>query len=129
MNNTSTVQTTLVRTANLSITKTATPVKLAVGQTLTYVMTVANGGAAQATGVTLTDMLPAGVMSSKVSSSQGSCALAGSTVTCALGNLAANAMATVAITATRESPDAFSNTATVKGNEPDTIPGTTPRRP
>ena len=121
-NNTSSAQTTLVRTANLSITKTATPAKLAVGQTLTYVMTVTNGGPAPATGVTLTDMLPAGVTSPKVSSSQGSCALAGSTVTCALGDLVVNAAATVTITATRESPDAFSNTATVKGNEPDTDP-------
>jgi uncharacterized repeat protein (TIGR01451 family) len=121
-NNASTAQTTLVRTADLSITKTATPAKLAVGQILTYVMTVTNGGPAPATGVTLTDMLPSGVTAPKVTASQGSCALAGSTVTCALGDLAVNAAATVTITATRESPDAFSNTASVKGNEPDSDP-------
>jgi hypothetical protein len=74
---------------------------------------------APATDVTVTDALPAGVTAGTVVASQGSCALAGATVTCALGTVAANAAVTVTITATREVPEPISNTASVTGTERD----------
>jgi hypothetical protein len=57
-----------------------------------------------------------------VTASQGSCRLAGQTVTCALGDLAENATASVTITATRKVPEAFGNTASVTATEADPNP-------
>jgi uncharacterized repeat protein (TIGR01451 family) len=111
------------RDADLFLKKTVTPDPIAVGEAVTWTIVATNMGPAPATGVTLTDPIPSAVKSPAVSSSQGSCTLAGGVVTCALGDLAVNAMATVTITATRESQQAFSNTATVTAMQPDNDPG------
>jgi uncharacterized repeat protein (TIGR01451 family) len=118
-NNVASATTAVDRRADLSLSKTVSPEKIEVGQGLTYVVTVTNSGPGPATNVTLTDALPAAVTPGSVTASQGSCALAAGTVTCALGNLAVNAAATVTITATRAATEAFSNTATVTATEPD----------
>ena len=47
--------------ADLSLTKTADPVNVIVGQNTTYTIQVNNSGPANATGVTVSDLLPAGV--------------------------------------------------------------------
>jgi len=118
-NDTAHAQTTLIRPADLALTKTVSPERIELGQSLTYVLTVTNNGPGPATNVTLTDPLPAAVTPGTVTASQGSCALAARTVTCMLGNLAVNATATVTITATRAATEAFGNTATVSATEPD----------
>jgi uncharacterized repeat protein (TIGR01451 family) len=89
---------------------------VAVGATLTYTITVTNNGPSTATGVTLTDTLPASV--SFFSASPG-CGLAGNIVTCGLGTLLNGDSAIVTITVTTTAPGAITNTATVAGNEPD----------
>ena len=71
--------------ADLSVTKTDSPDPVLQGQELTYTVTVANGGPAQATGVTLTDTLPAGVTFVSVLPASPACSEAGGTVTCDLG--------------------------------------------
>ena len=105
--------------ANLSVTKVATPNPVALGQNLTYTMVVSNAGPSDATGVTLTDPLPAGVTFVSATSTAGTCVLAIGTVTCAIGNLAASASATVTLVVTPTVAGPISNTATVDGNEPD----------
>src|SRR5207302_4082967 len=74
--------------ADLAVTKTAFPNPVPLGTNLTYTVTVTNNGPSAATGVTLTDTLPAGVRFVSATPTQGTCAQASGTVTCDLGNLA-----------------------------------------
>lgn len=60
----------------------------------TYTLSIVNFGPGAATGVTVTDTLPAGVTLVSATPSQGTCS-GTSTITCNLGNLAAQATATI----------------------------------
>ena len=91
------------------------------GGTLTYSLTAQNNGPSGATGVTLTDTLPAGVDLPVRDASQGSCAEASGTVTCDLGTLANGSSATVQIAVTAQSEGTITNTATVVGAESDPV--------
>jgi uncharacterized repeat protein (TIGR01451 family) len=85
-----------------------------VNQPLTYNLTVTNPSPAQqATDVTLTNDLPAGVRFVEATPSQGSCAEADGTVTCSLGDLAPGDSAMVTIRVTPTVPGTLTNTATV----------------
>jgi uncharacterized repeat protein (TIGR01451 family) len=102
---------------DMSITKTDSPDPVAPGGTLTYHMTVTNNGMptmpATTSGVTLTDVLPAGVTFVSATPSSGTCS-GTSTVTCKLGIFPSGATATVDIVVT--APNAagtLTNTATV----------------
>lgn len=104
--------------SDLSITKTSTPPAGRIGQNLTYVLTVTNNGPTQATGVQVTDALPAGLTWVSTTPSQGSCS-GTSTVTCNLGDLASGASATVSIVVTPQAMDTYVNTATVTSTSVD----------
>ena len=107
----------------LSVTAAA-PAAVASGQTFPYTLTVSNpGGAGTATGVTLSDPLPAGVTFVNVTASAGTCSQSGGTVSCALGTLNPGDVVTVTITVTAPSATVqLSNTATVTANESDPAP-------
>ena len=93
----------------------ADPVR--VGDTFAYTLLVTNNSGRDASGVTLTDTLPAGV--SYVSDDAG-CAQNGQTVTCALGSVSKNGgTASVTITVVADSAGSVTNTATVSSNEVD----------
>ncbi len=92
-NDTATAATTVTTSADLSIGKTASPDPIVPGQSLTYLLTVANAGPSDAQTVVVTDTLPAGFTASSISSSQGAC----SALPCALGTLPAGGSATVTI--------------------------------
>lgn len=66
------------------------------GSPLTYTIRVANAGSLPATNVNLTDVLPAQMSFVSATASQGSCA-GSATVTCALGDIAVGATATVLV--------------------------------
>jgi uncharacterized repeat protein (TIGR01451 family) len=107
--------------ANLSITKTDSPDPVRADSPLTYTLTVADAGAADATNVVVTDALPANVMFGSAVPSQGSCA-GTTTVTCDLGGIANGANATVSISITPVAPGTITNTASVSATESDPNP-------
>lgn len=117
-NNSDTETTTVNPAADLAVTKSDNPDPVNVGDNLTYTVTVTNNGPNNATGVTVTDTLPAKV--TFVSASAG-CTYNNvpHTVTCNIGALNANANATATITVTPQ-PDAvpsITNSVSVTGNE------------
>jgi len=88
-----------------------------------YQIVVTNHGPSDATGVTVTDALPAQLTFQSAAPTQGSCS-GTTTVTCALGTLANGASATVVIQVVAPSSAAagpVANTATVTGNEADPV--------
>ncbi len=106
--------------ADLSLTKTSSPVgTVSVGSNVVYTLMVSNAGPDPATGVVVTDTLPAGV--TYVSNSCGA-AFASPTVTWNVGNLAAAASASCTITATVNTTGPIVNTATADSNETDPTP-------
>ncbi|HWN10271.1 MAG TPA: FG-GAP-like repeat-containing protein [Pyrinomonadaceae bacterium] len=108
--------------ADLSVTKADSRDPVMVGNPLTYTIRVTNNGPSSATGVTVTDALPSQLTFVSATPSQGSCAFNSGTVTCAIGNLSASAVAVIAISVTPTTANTISNTATVTANEADDIP-------
>jgi uncharacterized repeat protein (TIGR01451 family) len=91
---------------------------------LTYTATVSNAGATDATGVTVTDTLPAGERFTSAAASQGSCSTSSSTVTCSLGEVGAaiSPTVTIVVKVTGKEGKTLSDTATVSATSGDTIP-------
>ena len=108
-NNTASASTTVNPAADLAVTKTDSPDPVAVGQQLTYTVGVSNAGPSSATGITLTDTLPAGVTFNSATPTQGSCSQASGTVTCSLGTLANAASASVSIKVTPQAEGSITN--------------------
>lgn len=107
----------------LSVTQFDTPDPVNVVSSLAYTLTVANAGPQNATGVVVTDTLPAGVTFQSASATQGSCSQNLGIVTCTLGSLAAGANATINIAMTAPFvTGTISNTASVSGNQTDPFP-------
>jgi uncharacterized repeat protein (TIGR01451 family) len=104
--------------ANLAIDKTG-PAQVAAGGKATYTLEVTNKGPSPATGVQITDTLPAGVI---FDSASPGCTAAGSTVTCAVGDLAVGAVADRFVTIvvpTALGSQTIENIAQVGGDQPD----------
>ncbi|OGL28629.1 MAG: hypothetical protein A3G44_16850 [Candidatus Rokubacteria bacterium RIFCSPLOWO2_12_FULL_73_47] len=104
--------------ADVSITKTAFPiVPILLGGQLTYTLTVGNAGPGIASGIALSDPLPAGTAFAAISVPQGVCVTPPvgepGTVSCALGALVAGASKTVTLTVATTATGSIDNTATV----------------
>ena len=117
-NNAATTSTTVNAVADLALTKTETPNPVQAGRSLGYALTVTNNGPSTATGVTVTDPLPATVSFAAASASQGECS-GTATITCNLGALASGAQATVTITVTADQAGTVTNTASVSSETTD----------
>src|ERR1041384_3161814 len=104
--------------ANLSLTKTASPNPGVTLANLTYRLTVTNNGPSPATNVVVTDNLPIGINFTSATPTQGMCS-GTTTVTCNLGSLARNAMAVINIIVVPQSAGTLTNTASVAGTEND----------
>ena len=104
--------------ANLSVTKTASPNPAIVGASLTYRIIVTNNGPSPATNATLTDPLPTGPLFVSATPTQGTCS-GTTTVTCNFGNLPKGGSATANITVTPQATGQLSNTASVTASETD----------
>jgi uncharacterized repeat protein (TIGR01451 family) len=115
---------TVIKYADLRMTKVDSVDPIMVGETTTYTMAVKNHGTINgATGVVLTDNLPSGMVFVSATTTQGTLITpapnSGGIVTANLGGLALNASATVTVTAKATSAGTFTNSATVTGNETD----------
>lgn len=104
--------------ADLSVTKTASPNPGQVGVPLSYRIIATNNGPAAATNVIVTDALPAGLTFVSATTTQGNCN-GTATVNCNLGSLAVGGSAIVTIVVTPSSTGQITNSATVTGTEPD----------
>jgi uncharacterized repeat protein (TIGR01451 family) len=119
-NNTSTVTTPVIQSADLALVKTATPNPVTAGNQLTYTLTTTNDGPSSATGVSIVDPLPAGVYYYSASGQQ-SATISNTTLTLNVGNLAVGGSSTinVVVVVRTTTTGTVTNTATVSGNQPD----------
>jgi uncharacterized repeat protein (TIGR01451 family) len=119
-NNSATDTDTFAASADLSLTKTLTTSGVIhVGDNVVFALTVTNSGPGNATGVVVTDTLPAGL--TYVSNSCGA-TFASPTLTWNVGALAASASATCNLTATVNQAGPVVNSASATGNESDPTP-------
>ena len=103
--------------ADLALTKSVAPLRQLVGQNVTFTVTVRNNGPTIATGVTVSDPLPAGLTFVSATPGAGS-SFAGNTWT--IGSLANGAATQLTLTARVAVPGPYANTAQVAtSNMPD----------
>ncbi len=120
-NNEDEVKTPVGKSADVSIVKKANVTEVAPGGTVVYTFLVSNDGPDEATGIVVSDTLPAGV--TYVDGAPG-CNAAGQVVTCSVNPIAAGGSRQTGITV-KVSEDAsgeIENTAKVSANEPDPDP-------
>jgi uncharacterized repeat protein (TIGR01451 family) len=104
--------------ADLALSGSA-PTLVSLGKKVTYSLHVTNDGRAGATGVTLTDTLPAGV---KFVSATGGVRRVKGVLSFPIGSLAAGATATITIVVTPTAAGKLQNHASVRGNESEPTP-------
>ncbi|MDO9410591.1 hypothetical protein, partial [Patulibacter sp.] len=95
-NDTATLVVPVVRPVDLSVTKTASTTQAKPGDRVVYTLTAANAGPGPARDSVVTDTLPAGTTFVSVDSQ--ACSVAGRTVTCDFGSIAAGASRQVKVT-------------------------------
>jgi len=108
--------------ADLSVAILANPPSVNVGESLTYTITVTNGGPSEATGVVVTNTLPDHAPLLSVTSSQGTHATNGNVLTFTLGSLANGGSATISLAVTTTLTGAITNTAGTTAAETDPNP-------
>ncbi|MFV8357641.1 beta strand repeat-containing protein, partial [Flavobacterium sp. XS1P32] len=116
-NNTSTSKPIPVPQSNVGITKTVNNATPSVGSDVIFTLTATNAGPSSATGVNVTDVLPAGY--TFVSSTTATGTYTSGTGIWSIGSLANGGNATLIITATVNATGSYVNTATIAANEAD----------
>ena len=112
----------IVEVAEMSITKTDGLTSVLNGETLTYTITVTNGGPGIATNVAVVDTWPSTYLTHVSSTpSQGSCTFGGTSIICAFGSILVGGSATITVVATVKSTaiGVIVNTATVTALQQD----------
>ncbi|HEV2863822.1 MAG TPA: SBBP repeat-containing protein [Pyrinomonadaceae bacterium] len=106
---------------DLELTIADSPDPVALGADLTYTIGVRNRGDLPATGVTLTDVLPAGMTFVSATTSKGSCS-GTTTVVCDLGTVGGGELVTVTVVVKPPAVRLFINGVSVNLNETDADP-------
>ena len=109
--------------SDLTVAKYGPTAPVTLPGTIDYRVIVVNRGPTTEPAAIVTDQLPAGVTPVAATSSQGSCALGATTVSCDLGGLDVGATAIIDITGTVASGSGtITNTASVAGSNLDLLP-------
>ena len=106
---------------DLAIALTTAPTALTASQVATYQYQVSNIGPYHGTGITATFQLPASAGTPTATATQGSCSVAATTVTCAIGTVLNGASATVTLVTTPTASGSFAVKATVAADQPDPV--------
>jgi uncharacterized repeat protein (TIGR01451 family) len=126
-NNSDTLDTVVLGSADLVLTMIGEPESVFGGEPLTYTLTVMNNGPSTALGVVLTDTLPENVTFVSGNSTQGTCAdpVSGDVV-CDLGDIISDNAVTVAILVTVNVNGEYTNNAlvTTATHDPNTVNNT-----
>jgi uncharacterized repeat protein (TIGR01451 family) len=105
---------------DLAITKSGSPATQILGTgNITWTMVVTNNGPSTATGVKVSDPMPAGNTFVSASSTQGTCT-GGATLNCDIGTMIDGATVTITLITTPTTTGAQTNTAVVSGDRPET---------
>jgi uncharacterized repeat protein (TIGR01451 family) len=122
-NNSATASVPLGPQADLQIEKRASASLVLAGGQVMYTLAVGNNGPSDATDVTVSDPLPAGLTLVSAQPSQGSCDTTMGVV-CNLGSIVNGAGAQVLVTAkvAQDASGTVTNAATVAGGQPDPVP-------
>ncbi len=107
---------------DLILTQSDSPDPAAAGAPLTYTLRVRNDGLLDASGVVLTDTLPAAVSFGAAAASQGACSRTGGAVVCSLGTLPVGQSAVVTLTVTPSAGGVLTNTAAAASAQADMNP-------
>ena len=111
-----------VPTADLTLTKTDNPDPAPLDGPLLYVLSISNAGPEAATGVTVTDTLPASVTLVSATPSQGIPCTGTTTISCNLGTILKDGTASVEILVIADALGTITNNANVTANEVDPVP-------
>jgi uncharacterized repeat protein (TIGR01451 family) len=123
-NSVSVVSTVSRQTVDLGLAQTVAPDPVVVGYSITNAVTLTNSGPGIAFNAVFTQPLPPGVgfIPASSSSTIGTITNANGTLTCALGNLASNATATLSIVLTNSAPGRMTNTVVLTTDSYDPNP-------
>jgi uncharacterized repeat protein (TIGR01451 family)/LPXTG-motif cell wall-anchored protein len=123
-NNKDSAETTVATAADLSLVKTVQPSPLVAGGEAVYTLTVHNAGPSTAQSVSVSDTVAAGLSVLEATSADGTCTTADSTVTCALGAVAAgsNAVVVLRVAVAASQTTAITNTGSVTSTTTDPDP-------
>ena len=105
--------------ADLALGMTSQPEPVVVGSYLTYTISVTNNGPGSPKNVTVSHLLPGGVIFISATSSQGACSQAGGVVTCSLGQVNNGGRATITVVVQPALTGNLTSTASVSSSEPD----------
>lgn len=105
---------------DLALTKTASAESVKLEEPFDYTLVLTKNGPGAATGVVVTDPLPANFSLISATSTQGTCA-GTTTVTCTIGTMLNDASVTMTIRGFATSTGTLVNTATASANEAETV--------
>jgi uncharacterized repeat protein (TIGR01451 family) len=108
---------------DLSVTKSGSPATQELNQgNITWTMVVTNNGPSAATGVKISDPMPAGNTYVSSTTTQGTCT-GGAILTCDIGTMAAGAQVTITLITAPSTTGTQTNTVAVSGDRPETNTG------
>lgn len=107
----------IVTTNDIAITAGDAPDPARVGDAMTFTYHVTNSGPSTASALVLSNRLPATAVAVSAQASQGACTVSDALVQCALGDLAAGAIATVTVQAVPHESGFITNEVSVAGQQ------------